>query len=62
MFFKNKIDQLALVVSLLGGASFNDKTQHKISLYSDDEDSYIILDDVYYTYYNSNKDGLIWKQ
>ena len=38
-----------------------DGTSHNISLYSDDEDAYIILDDVYYTYYNSNKDGLVWK-
>jgi len=42
-------------------AVFKDGTSHNISLYSDDEDAYIILDDVYYTYYNSNKDGLVWK-
>ena len=43
-------------------AIFDDDSKHKITLYSDDEDSYIDLDKVCYTYYDSNKDGLVWKR
>ena len=39
----------------------NANTYTTVEFYSDDEDSYIKIDDILYTYYNSLKNGLVWE-